>query len=129
MAGESHTQSDCLNLHSFMDDACLSALRSDPVAMPCQVYKFERLQPLSYYAAADQPQQKAALPWGAKAGKEQALADRCRMVRWTPAPCSSPGGRFTSQNSDAMYTFFHTALQAYRIHAPNGTSHGARLAC
>ncbi|CAK0745542.1 hypothetical protein CVIRNUC_001627 [Coccomyxa viridis] len=45
------------------------------------VYKFERLQPLSYYAAADQPQQKSALPWGAKAGKEQALADRCRMVR------------------------------------------------
>lgn len=51
------------------------------IIIALQVYKFERLQPLSYYAAAEQPPQKASLPWGAKAGKEQALADRCRMVR------------------------------------------------
>ena len=50
--------------------------------MKCvQVYKFERLQPLSYYAAAEQPPPKASLPWGALSGKDQALADRCRMVR------------------------------------------------
>ena len=73
--------SDHLQLFLYIFGACCSALFNHFMTMPVQVYKFERLQPLSYYAAADQPQQKSALPWGAKAGKEQALADRCRMVR------------------------------------------------
>jgi len=50
-------------------------------ACTSQVFKFERLQPLSYYATADQPAPKPALPWGPRVGKDEALANRCRMVR------------------------------------------------
>ena len=53
-------------------------------AMP-QVYKFERLQPLSYYAAAEQSQPMGGLLWGARDNGEEALRARCQMVR--QAPC------------------------------------------
>ncbi len=51
------------------------------------MYKFERLQPLSYYATAEQPPRKGALPWG-RSGKDDILADRCRMVRCSPLALS-----------------------------------------
>ena len=46
-----------------------------------QVYKFERLQPLSYYAAAEQSQPMGGLLWGARDGGGDALRARCQMVR------------------------------------------------
>ena len=50
-----------------------------------QVYKFERLQPLSYYAAAEQSQPMGGILWGARDNGEEALRARCQMVR--QAPC------------------------------------------
>ncbi|BDA41790.1 hypothetical protein COCOBI_02-5840 [Coccomyxa sp. Obi] len=46
------------------------------------VYKFEKLQPLTYYAAAAQSQPTSGLGlWGPKSTEEDELRDRCRMVR------------------------------------------------
>lgn len=54
----------------------------DVCGMHCQqVYKFERLQPLSYYAAAEQSQPLGGLLWGARDSGEDALRARCQMVR------------------------------------------------
>ncbi len=61
-----------------------------------QVYKFERLQPLSYYATAEQPPRKGSLPWG-RSGKDDILADRCRMVRYSPLVLIS------TQHSQALH--------------------------
>lgn len=61
-----------------------------------QVYKFERLQPLSYYASAEQRSLPAGagLFWRADPGQE-ALVARCRMLRCAqPAVqgCNTGGG-------------------------------------
>jgi hypothetical protein len=56
--------------------------------MSFQVYKYERLQPLSYYAAAEQLQQPTPglqLLWGAKEDGEEALRARCLMLRYANA--------------------------------------------
>ena len=52
-----------------------------------QVYKFERLQPLSYYASAEQRSSPAGagLFWRADPGQE-ALVARCRMLRCAQPP-------------------------------------------
>ena len=50
-----------------------------------QVYKRERLQPLSYYAHAEQAQPMAGLLWGAaRDSGDEALRARCQMVRRVP---------------------------------------------
>lgn len=57
---------------------------------PAQVYRFERLQPLSYYAAAEQMQPMTGLLWGAKDTGEEALRARCQMVRCASGPWGLP---------------------------------------
>ena len=50
--------------------------------MRAQVYRFERLQPLSYYAHAEQAQPMTGLLWGSNKDAEgEALRSRCQMVR------------------------------------------------
>lgn len=44
------------------------------------VYKWESLQPLSFYAAAEQPGPRAGFLWGGDPASE-ALRARCRMLR------------------------------------------------
>lgn len=67
-----------------------------PAHAPWQVYKFERLQPLSYYASAEQRDSPAGagLFWRADPGQE-ALVARCRMLRRARPPvqgCDTGGG-------------------------------------
>jgi len=51
---------------------------------PAQAYKFERMQPLSYYASAEQ---RAATAYGGLFWRgdpeQESLAARCRMLRYT----------------------------------------------
>ena len=50
-----------------------------------QVYKFERLQPLSYYASAEQRSAVGGVGLFWRDPQQEALAARCRMLRCAPA--------------------------------------------
>ena len=49
------------------------------------MYKFERLQPLSYYASAEQRGAVGGVGLFWRDPQQEALAARCRMLRCAPA--------------------------------------------
>ena len=63
----------------------LRVARRSEAGCSAQVYKFERLQPLSYYASAEQrgPVGSVGLFWRGDP-QQEALAARCRMLRYAP---------------------------------------------
>lgn len=58
------------------------------------MYKFERLQPLSYYASAEQRGAVGGVGLFWRDPQQEALAARCRMLRCAPARGVLAGDRF-----------------------------------
>ena len=88
-ASATHSAEKKFCSYSFLDidnDRCKCQQINFCCGRASQAYKFERLQPLSYYASAEQrgAAAGAGLFWRVDP-EQEALAARCRMLRHSPA--------------------------------------------